>query len=134
MSPPDMQWQTWLLGLRHGMEALLTGDSMTGIEAAERGFANRAHPLDELEGAVLAIAERITKVPLDLLALNKRSAHRAMEHMGIRAGIRNGADIQAMGFHQPASREYLKSFATKGVSAALSERDRQFGDYREAGA
>jgi enoyl-CoA hydratase len=131
MSPPDMQWQTWMMGLRHGMEALLTGDSMTGIEAAQRGFANRAHPLDELEGAVLAIAERVAKIPLDLLALNKRSAHRAMDAMGIRTGIRAGADIQAMGFHQPASREYLKSFATKGVTGALSERDRQFGDYRE---
>ena len=30
MSPPDMQWQTWLMGLRRGMEALLTGDSMSG--------------------------------------------------------------------------------------------------------
>ena len=104
MSPPDMQWQTWMMGLRHGMEALLTGDSMSGVEAAERGFANRAHPAEELEGAVLAIAERIARIPLDLLALNKRSAHRAMEAMGIRAGIRAGADIQAMGFHQPASR------------------------------
>lgn len=133
MSPPDMQWQTWMMGLRHGMEALLTGDSMTGVEAAERGFANRAHPADELEGAVLAIAERIAKIPLDLLALNKRAAHRAMDAMGIRAGMRATADIQAMGFHQPASREYLATFATKGVSAALSDRDRQFGDYRERG-
>ena len=132
MSPPDMQWQTWMMGLRHGMEALLTGDSMTGVEAAERGFANRAHPADELEEAVLAIAERVAKVPPDLLALNKRSAHRAMEAMGIRAGIRAGADIQALGFHQPASREYLQTFAAKGVRAALSDRDRQFGDYREA--
>ena len=30
MSPPDMQWQTWMMGLRRGMEALLTGDSMSG--------------------------------------------------------------------------------------------------------
>ena len=49
MSPPDMQWQTWLMGLRHGMEALLTGDSMSGVEAAERGFANRAYPAAELD-------------------------------------------------------------------------------------
>ncbi len=131
MSPPDMQWQTWLLGLRHGMEALLTGDSMTGVEAAERGFANRAYPAGELEGAVLAIADRVAKVPLDLLALNKRAAHRAMEAMGIRAGMRAGADIQALGFHQPASIEYRATFATKGVTEALSERDRPFGDYRE---
>jgi enoyl-CoA hydratase len=131
MSPPDMQWQTWLMGLRRGMEALLTGDSMTGTEAVAAGFANRAYPAGELDAAVLAIAERVAKIPPDMLALNKRAAHRAMEAMGIRAGIRATAEIQALGFHQPASREYLASFATKGVTAALSERDRAFGDYRE---
>jgi enoyl-CoA hydratase len=132
MSPPDMQWQTWLLGLRRGMEALLTGDAMTGVEAAEWGFANRAFPVDDLEGAVLSVAERVAKVPPDLLALNKRAAHRAMDVMGIRAGMRATAEVQAMGFHQRSSREYMRSFAEKGVSAALSDRDRGFGDYREA--
>lgn len=131
MSPPDMQWQTWMMGLRRGMEALLTGDSMSGVEAVASGFANRAYPLADLDASVLAIAERIAKIPLDLLALNKRSAHRAMEAMGIRTGMRATAEIQALGFHQPASREYLASFAAKGVRAALSDRDRQFGDYRE---
>jgi enoyl-CoA hydratase len=131
MSPPDMQWQTWLMGLRRGMEALLTGDSMSGTEAVAAGFANRAFPADDLDEEVLAVAERVAKIPPDLLALNKRVAHRAMEAMGIRAGMRATADIQALGFHQPASREYLASFATKGVSAALSDRDRAFGDYRE---
>ncbi len=131
MSPPDMQWQTWLMGLRRGMEALLTGDSMSGVEAVQYGFANRAHPLDELDDAVLAMAERISKVPSDLLALNKRSAHRAMEAMGIRTGIRATAEIQALGFHQKSSAEYMSSFRERGVTAALSERDRAFGDYRE---
>ena len=131
MSPPDMQWQTWMMGLRHGMEALLTGDSMTGVEAAARGFANRSVPLDELEALVLERAGRVAKVPPDLLALNKRAAHRAMDAMGMRTGIRATAEIQAMGFHQASSRAYMRSFAEKGVTAALSERDRQFEDYRE---
>ena len=100
MSPPDMQWQTWMMGLRHGMEALLTGDSMTGVEAAARGFANRSVPLDELEALVLERAGRVAKVPPDLLALNKRAAHRAMDAMGMRTGIRATAEIQAMGFRQ----------------------------------
>ena len=134
MSPPDMQWQTWLMGLRRGMEALLTGDSMSGTEAVAAGFANRAFPADALDAEVLAVAERVAKIPPDLLALNKRVAHRAMEAMGIRSGIRATADIQALGFHQRSSREYLASFATKGVSAALSDRDRAFGDYRERDA
>lgn len=133
MSPPDMQWQTWLMGLRRGMEALLTGDSMSGDDAVTAGFANRAFPVADLDTEVLAIAERVAKIPPDLLALNKRAAHRAMEAMGIRSGIRATAEIQALGFHQPSSREYLASFATKGVTAALSQRDAAFGDYREAG-
>jgi enoyl-CoA hydratase len=132
MSPPDMQWQTWLMGLRRGMEALLTGDSMSGVDAVAAGFANRAYPAGELDAAVVAMAERVAKVPPDLLALNKRAAHRAMEAMGIRTGIRATAEIQALGFHQESSMAYLASFATKGVTAALSERDRAFGDYREA--
>ena len=125
MSPPDMQWQTWMMGLRHGMEALLTGDSMTGTEAAERGFANRAHPADELEGAVLAIAERVAKVPLDLLALNKRSAHRAMEAMGIRTGMRAGADIQAHG---------LPPAGVAGVPRVVRRQGRQGGPVASATA
>jgi enoyl-CoA hydratase len=131
MSPPDMQWQTWMMGLRRGMEALLTGDSMSGVDAVQAGFANRSYPAAELDDAVVAMAERVAKIPLDLLTLNKRAAHRAMEAMGIRTGIRATAEIQALGFHQPASKEYLASFGTKGVSAALSDRDRSFGDYRE---
>lgn len=133
MSPPDMQWQTWLMGLRRGMEALLTGDSMSGDEAVAGGFANRAFAEADLDRKVLAVAERVAKIPADLLALNKRAAHRAMEAMGIRAGIRATAEIQALGFHQRSSKEYMTSFATKGVTAALSERDSAFGDYRETG-
>jgi len=131
MSPPDMQWQTWMMGLRHGMEALLTGDSMTGVEAAARGFANRSVPVEDLEALVLERAGRVAKVPADLLALNKRAAHRAMDAMGIRTGIRATAEIQAMGFHQASSRAYMRSFAEKGLTAALSERARQDDDYRE---
>jgi enoyl-CoA hydratase len=131
MSPPDMTWQPWMMGLRRGMEALLTGDHMTGVEAVAAGAANRAFPEADLDGEVLAIAERIAKIPPDLLALNKRAAHRAMDAMGIRNGIRATADIQALGFHQPSSAEYMASLGQRDLKESLSERDRAFGDYRE---
>ena len=131
MSPPDMAWQPWLLGLRRGMEALLTGDAMTGAEAAELGFATRSFPAETLEKEVLAVAGRVAEVPADLLALNKRVCHRAMEAAGIRDGLRATAELNALGFHQRSSKEYMRSFKEKGVKANLSERDRAFGDYRE---
>ena len=133
MSPPDLAWQPWLLGMRRAMEALLTGDAMDGDEAVTSGFANRAFDLPELDARVLEVAERVAKIPPELLALNKRVVHRAMEAAGMRSGLRATADIQALGFHQPPSRAYLKSLQAEGLSKALSERDRPFGDYRTAG-
>ncbi len=133
MSPPDMQFHPWLVGMRQAMELMLTGDAISGVEAARIGFANRAFEETELEREVLAIAERVAKVPSDLQQLNKRSVHRAMEVMGLRAAVRAGTEIQALGFHQRASREYLKSFS-KGVTRALDERDAGFGDYRARGS
>lgn len=132
MSPPDMTWQPWMMGLRRGMEALLTGDHMTGVEAVAAGAANRAFPEADLDDEVLAMAERIAKIPPDLLALNKRAAHRAMDAMGIRNGIRATADIQALGFHQPSSAEYMAGLGRRDLTESLSERDRAFGDYRES--
>jgi len=131
MSPPDMQWQTWMMGLRRGMEALLTGDHMTGVEAVTSGMANRSFPETSLDSEVLQIATRIAKIPNDLLALNKRAAHRAMEAAGIRNGIRSTADIQALGFHQRSSKEYMGQLGKRDLKESLSERDRDFGDYRE---
>lgn len=129
MSSPDMAWHAWMLGMRRAMEAMLTGDSMTGDEAVASGFANRAFSADKLDAEVLAIAERVAKVPADLQALNKRVVHRAMEAMGMRDGMRATADINALGFHQRASKEYFAKFAG-GVTQALDARDSSFGDYR----
>ena len=44
------------------MEALLTGDHMTGVDAVASGMANRAFNSDDLDHAVLEIAERIAKI------------------------------------------------------------------------
>lgn len=129
MSPPDMQYHPWLVGMRNAMELMLTGDAIDGVEAARIGFANRAYPPDELEEAVLALAERIAKVPVDLQQLNKRSVHRALEVMGMRTAVRAGTEIQAMGFHQRSSKDYFKQFM-QGVTQALDQRDEKFGDYR----
>jgi enoyl-CoA hydratase len=134
MSTPDLVWQPWLLGFRRGMEALLTGDAMTGTEAAERGFATRSYPAASLEDEVLAVAARLVEVPFDLLTLNKRVCHRAMEAAGIRDGLRATAELNALGWHQRSSKEFMRGFREKGVRQNLSERDRAFGDYREADA
>lgn len=130
MSPPDNQYFAWMVGMRNAMEFMLTGDSVSGVEAVQMGLANRAFPPAELEQAVLDKAERIARIPSDLQQLNKRTVHRAMEIMGMRAAIRSGTEIQALAFHQPSARAYLKEVA-QDLKTALSKRDGQFKDYRE---
>ena len=133
MSSPDMAWQPWLMGMRRAMEAMLTGDAMSGAEAVEAGFANRAFPAAELDERVLAMAARVAKVPADLQAVNKRVVHRAMDVMGMREGLRATAELNALGFHQPSSIEYFAKLR-ENVTTALSARDGEFGDYREGDA
>ena len=127
---PDMHFHPWFLGMRKAMEMMLTGDYVTGVEAVERGWANAAYPEDELEGAVLEIAERIAQVPAELLQMNKRVVHRQMEHMGMRAGIRAGTELCALGTHTQAMADFVGSIKKKGLTTTLSERDSKFGDYR----
>lgn len=129
MSAPDMQYPPWMMGMRNAMEFMLTGDAMTGVEAAEWGYANRAYPAEELEAKVLEMAERVSGIPTDLQQLNKRSVHRAMETMGMRAAIRSGAEVNALGFHTKSSRDYMVQLR-EGVTKALDSRDSKFGDYR----
>jgi enoyl-CoA hydratase len=129
---PDMQFHAWLVGMRRGMEMVLTGDSIDGIEAAERGWATRAYPAAELEAKTLEQARRIATLPPDIVQLNKRAIHRQMEVMGLRQGIRQGTELCSLAMHQASFKEFVaQTGAGQGkLTDALQRRDAQFGDYR----
>jgi enoyl-CoA hydratase len=129
---PDMQYHAWLFGMRGGMESMLTGDSFSGVEAAQLGWANRAYPEAELEERVLAIAARIAQIPSDLVQINKRTVHRAMEVMGLRSSIRAGTELSALATHTESMKKFVSGIQSSGLRAALDERDAPFGDYRTA--
>ena len=129
---PDMQFHAWLLGMRAAMEMMVTGDSISGTEAVRLGWANRAFPAADLDAEVVAVAKRIALLPPDIVQLNKRTVHRAMDHMGLRQAIRAGTDLCALGIHQESFEVFLDEMRTKGLTAALQRRDEPFGDYRTA--
>ncbi len=129
MSPPDNQFYPWLVGMRRAMEMMLTGDSISGLEAVECGFANRAFPAEKLEDEVLAIAERVARIPPDIQQINKRAVHRQMEAMGLRAGIRAGTELQQMGMLTQSTQAHMQELRAD-LNSALTKRDQGFGDYR----
>jgi enoyl-CoA hydratase len=127
---PDMHFHAWFMGMRTAMEMMVTGDSISGAQAAELGWANKAVPIDELDATVLDVAARICQIEPDLVQLNKRLVHRQMEIMGLRDGIRFGTEICALGTHQKSMFKFIGAVREKGLKEALSERDAPFGDYR----
>jgi enoyl-CoA hydratase len=127
---PDMHFHAWFLGMRRAMEMMITGDSISGIDAVKEGWANRAFPADELDDAVVEIAKRITTIPPELVQLNKRVVHRQMDVMGIRTGIRIGTELCGLGTHTQAMADFTANIKEKGLTSALQERDTPFGDYR----
>jgi enoyl-CoA hydratase len=119
-SPPDWQYHTVLLGLRRAMELMLTGDPISGEEAARIGFANKSFPADQLEDEVLKVASRIAGVPSDLTQINKRSVHRAFDVWGARAAIRAGTELQALAGHSESAAKF-KQDALAAVKRAVAD-------------
>jgi enoyl-CoA hydratase len=117
--------------MRKAMEAMLTGDSMSGIEAVRVGWANDAFPVAELDEEVLAVASKIALLPPDVVQINKRVVHRQMEVMGLRTGVRIGTELCALGTHQKSMRAFVADMQN-GLTDALTKRDAPFGDYRTA--
>jgi enoyl-CoA hydratase/carnithine racemase len=127
---PDNHFHAWFIGMRKAMEMMLTGDSLSGVECAQLGWANQSVPAEQLEQRVLEVAQRIAAVPLDLSRLNKRVVHRQMEIMGLWTGIRAGSELCALGTHQKSLHDFVAKTRKQGLTAALEERDQPFGDYR----
>ena len=127
---PDNHFHAWFVGMRKAMEMMVTGDSISGVEAARLGWANASYPAAELEERVLEVAQRITGVPPELVQLNKRVVHRQMEIMGLHTGIRAGSELCALGTHTQAMADFVGNVQKQGLTRALQERDAPFDDYR----
>ena len=124
--------QMWLyhVGPQWAKRLLLTGDTVTGAEAAEIGLALKAVPAAELEAEVEGLAARFAMIDRELLAANKRIINLGLELMGARTLQRLAIEADARG-HQAASAErFRKTVAEEGLRAALRDRDGKFGDGR----
>ncbi len=118
---PDFAVHPWLVGLRNAMEMVLTGDAVTADEAVRVGYANRAYPADELDDAVLAVAERMAAIPHELLQLNKRWVYRAMDAMGARTAIRSAVDLGSLAQKAPGVQANLADLRNRIRGAASGD-------------
>jgi enoyl-CoA hydratase len=76
----------WLynVGPQWAKRLTLTGDTITGKEAAQIGLVMKSVPAELLEAEVEGLADRLALVDADLLAANKRIINLGLELMGAR--------------------------------------------------
>jgi enoyl-CoA hydratase len=134
MTPVDIIYHPWNMHMKKARELLYTGNSVTGKEAAEIGWANYAFPIDQLAEKTEAFAERIALVDSPMLQMSKRQVNRVYEIMGFRTSLQVGGDIQELGRVRPGGEMFGTVAREKGLKAALDWRDGPFQDYGSAPA
>jgi enoyl-CoA hydratase len=124
--------QMWLyhVGPQWAKRLLLTGDTITGAEAASIGLVLKAVPAALLEGEVEGLVDRLARIDPELLALNKRAVNLGLELMGARTLQRLATELDAVGHCTAGARRFVDRLRTEGLRAALHERDAGFGDGR----
>ena len=126
-TPPGSMW-LYHCGPQWAKRLLLTGDSLTGKDAAEVGLALKSYPAEELAAETMRLAERMGLVDPHLLSANKRMVNLGLELMGARTLQRIGAEIDARGHNAPMARQFRENMKTHGVKYAFQKRDSLFGN------
>jgi len=124
--------QMWLYhcGPQWAKRLLLTGDTLSGEDAAKIGLVLKSVPEHLLEAEVEGLADRMAKIDPELLSTNKRIINLGMELMGAQTLQRLAAENDARAHTAPAVREAFKQIGEEGVKKTVIARDAPFGDGR----
>ncbi|HVS64720.1 MAG TPA: crotonase/enoyl-CoA hydratase family protein [Thermoanaerobaculia bacterium] len=124
--------QMWLyhVGPQWAKRLLLTGDTITGREAASIGLVLKAVPQRHLEAEVEGLADRMARIDPHLLAVNKRVLNVGLELMGARTLQRLAAEYDGRGHRTAAARGFVETVRREGLKEAFRRRDDGFGDGR----
>ena len=120
------------LGLARAKWHALTGEPLSGKEAAAIELINEAVPFAALEEEVLRRARQLASLPLPQLVAMKLIVNQAYENMGLHSTQLLGPILDGYMRNIREGLAFVQTAATKGVSAAVAERDRPFGDYSQA--
>jgi enoyl-CoA hydratase len=121
---------TYLAGPQWAKRFLLTGDLMSGADAARIGLMYRAVPEAALDDELDLLADKMSQIDVELLAVNKRTVNLSLELMGARTMQRLAAELDARGHLAPAEKLFYQRVEAVGVRQAIRERDAKFGDSR----
>ena len=126
---PNNMW-LYNVGPQWAKRLMLSGDFVTGADAAKIGLVLKAVPLDLLEQEVEGLADRLSMIDTELLSANKRIINIGLEIMGARTLQRIATENDARAHLAPSVAEFGARSREQGLKAALQWRDTKFGDQR----
>ncbi len=112
----------------------MTGDTITGAEAAQLGLALKSVSSADLEAEVEQLADRFALIDHHLLAANKRVINLGLELMGARTLQRLAAEIDGRAHLAPGTAEYTRRVRDLGWREGIRQRDAGFRGWEEARA
>jgi len=118
----------FVVGQKRTRELLMTGDLIDASEAERIGLVNRVVPADRLAAEVDALADRLARVPSDVMAPTKLMLNRAMDAAGFAAAVEMGLDLQSFINMSETAREFDAIVRAQGLKAALEWRDRRYDE------
>jgi enoyl-CoA hydratase len=127
-SAPVTLLMPFVIGQKKTRELLLTGDLIDAAEAERIGLVNRVVPIDRLAAEVDALADRLARVPPDVMAPTKLMLNRVMDAAGFAAAVEMGLDLQAFVNMSETAREFDGIVRAEGLKAALAWRDRRYDE------
>ncbi len=127
MGSPDVPYFPWKMTMAQAKYLQLTGNSVTGSEAAQMGWVAKSFPAGELESQTMRELRAISSVPAALLSTNKQSVNQAYEIMGMRTHIAQSWQFHYMSMQvRPDAGKFADVSREQGLKAALEWRDGAF--------
>jgi enoyl-CoA hydratase/carnithine racemase len=119
----------WLVGPKIAKEIILLGeDRIPAARARELGIVNRVVPAEQLDEAVLAIANHLAAVDPNLVKETKRAINRAYEARNMLDALEQALaiDLAIEGAGSPDKIAFMDIARRDGLKAALAWRDARF--------
>lgn len=106
----------------------LTGDTITGEDAAKIGLVLKSVPEDLLDAECEHLVKRMALIDPHVLSCNKRVLNMGLELMGAKTLQRFAGEMDARGHTAQSCKDFSRNAKEHGFKTAFTLRDEPFGD------